>query len=59
MTSRTTEHVFAILKKVTYESVNTLALSAKSINSARYWPNNGQAIPSHFYTEQPLFAFHM
>src|SRR6218665_3342798 len=46
-------------KSIRPQSINTLVLNAKSVNSARYWPNNGKAFPPHFYTEQPPFAFYL
>src|SRR6218665_2085288 len=41
------------------QPINTLVLNAKPINSAHYWPNDGNAFPPHFYTEQPPFAFYV
>src|SRR6218665_2026273 len=41
------------------QSMNTLVLNAKPLNSAHYWPNDGNAFPPHFYTEQPPFAFYL
>jgi len=41
------------------QSLNTLVLNAKPISSAHYWPNDGNAFPPHFYTEQPPFAFYL
>src|SRR6218665_2950958 len=41
------------------QSINTLVLNAKPINSAHYWPTDGNAFPPHFYTEQPPFVFYL
>src|SRR6218665_977417 len=55
----TTERVIAILKSIHPQSINTLVLNAKSVNSAHYWPNDGNAFPPHFYPEQPPFVFYL
>jgi len=32
-------------------------LNAKPVSKHRYWPNNGNAYPAHFYTSPPPFVF--
>lgn len=41
------------------QTMNTLVLNAKPLNSAHYWPNGGNAFPADFYTHQPPFAFYV
>jgi len=36
-----------------------LFLNGKVINRNYYWPNNGNSLPAHFYTDTPAFVFYM
>ena len=41
------------------QSLRPLFLNSKPIKPHYYWPNNGDAYPSHFYTTAPRYVFHM
>lgn len=41
------------------QSLPLLMLNAKPLKKEIYWPNNGKAYPSHFYSEPPAFAFYL
>ena len=40
-------------------TLRPLSLNVKALSPHRYWPNNGNAYPAHFYTSPPPFVFHL
>jgi len=41
------------------QSLRPVLLNAKPLWKHKYWPNNGNAYPAHFYTSPPPFVFYM
>jgi len=41
------------------QSLRPVYFNAKPLTAKRYWPNNGNSYPEHFYTTTPPYVFHV